>query len=153
MKSSNLLWRVLVSSMLGVVIACTPSTDAAGFVSRYLAAASQPVGDRGWAMLHPTTQREMFDGQVDVYLVLAAASDWSGFEWDVLDSFADDPSLHVVGLTLERGSGSIPALLRENRNNFFLVAVPPDQPADASASAEMMVRLGPDGTGIWAAGG
>jgi hypothetical protein len=115
-------------------------------VAAFLAAASGGEPDRGWPLLHPSTQAEMFANDFEAYLELANSGSWDSFSWTITDVVADDPSLHFVYLQLD--STTLPPLLADARNHLYLLgALDPRNPV------HLDVRYDAAGVGIWAKGG
>jgi len=118
---------------------------AQSMVRAYLTQLASEEGDRGWTLLHPATQREMFNNDKTTYLDLAAAGDWDAFRWSIDHVLKDDDQLYRVFLSLPAGSEP-PPLLTTVRNHLVLMG-------QSRAITEIPVRFGADGEGIWAIGG
>jgi predicted dithiol-disulfide oxidoreductase (DUF899 family) len=118
---------------------------ARAIVTTFLTQLTTDTADRGWSLLHPTTQQSMFQGDLDTYLDLARTGEGRNFTWRVDHVEMDDPQLYRVFLTLPAGS-ALPPILTTPRNHLFIMG-------QSGSVAEIPVRFGLGGDGIWAIGG
>lgn len=118
---------------------------ARAIVTAFLTQLTTDTADRGWSLLHPTTQQSMFEGDLDTYLDLVRSGDGDTFIWRVDHVVMDDPQLYRVFLTLPAGS-TPPPILTTPRNHLFLMG-------QSGPVTEIPVRFGLGGDGIWAIGG
>lgn len=130
------------------LLGCGPAPSGASAVNEYFEALAGGVDDRGWSMLHPEIRHDVFADDLQAYVSEAAATDWSDFRWRLTFSERHDPLVEVVHVEVLAGD-EFPAFLRDDRDlggrHFSLVS-------EAGTRGTIQVRLGPDGSGIWAYG-
>ena len=121
---------------------------AGGLVERYLRAAGDPdSADRGWSLLHPDLQQQMFGGDELAYLRAVAADDWTRFDWSVGAVIAEDEGLYWVYLDVA-DHAVVPEFLTAPSNNLSILGR-----LDPRQEPHIDVRVGLGGTGIWGKGG
>lgn len=145
--------RALLLVVVGATLLALPSCEAqagsekraSSIVAQYLTALSGEDGDRGWELLHPTTRANMFGNDRDTYIRLATAAGPDEFVWSIDHVLRDDDQLYRVFITLPVGSHP-PSVLTTPKDHLVLLGV-------SESAAEIPVRFGSGGDGIWAIGG
>jgi hypothetical protein len=127
----------------------TARPDVASEVAaQFLAAAANPaVADRGWSLNHPEIRRDMFNDDRAAWIRAASTTDWDSFEWSIEEVVPDDPFLYFVYLDIADEHPAPDVLVKPHNLLTFLTGVDPRE------RPHLSVRLGPNGEGMWAAGG
>jgi hypothetical protein len=144
----------MVAMLALLAVACAPlpeaERDRAATIARdYLVELTSPSDpERGWGMLHPVTQQDMFTGSRDEYLRLVAQMAVADTRWEIDVVEEEDPGLWEV--VLSQGSRLPDELTAPQANHLWLVGW-----RDGSRSQHsIFVRLDQfGGSGVWAMGG
>ena len=108
-------------AVVGLLVACgapdNPARhqEAVNLADRYLRAVTGAEPDRGWSLLYRSA-REAWESR-DQYVAAVEASDWSAFEFEVLEAvYCDDGLICPVAIELANGPDSVPQVLRSSDN-------------------------------------
>lgn len=136
--------RVVAAIVLAgsIALACgstLPGTPSA-VVERWLLSAAGATEDRGWSLLYPELQVEMFGGDASAYVAAAAASDWSRVSFRVVEEYWDDPGFGVARLEVADLDAVPPFLTARHGNYTFMQSYPPEGGRVRAWNAELAVR-------------
>lgn len=139
---TRLVAAVVLAGSLG--LACGSLTGSpSGVVERWLLSAAGATDDRGWSLLYPELQAEMFGGDASAYVAAAAASDWSRFSFRVVEEHWDDPGFGVARLQVA-DLDAIPPFLTDRHGSYtFMQLIPPEDErfADLAVRRNGSVRV------------
>jgi len=158
---SAIRWMWLATAVIIVGCGLPASGDvtaARHLADEYLSALAGGVRDRGWSLILPDSRRAYAD--LDQYLALASAADWTQFSWDLVEEgdYCEDGGVYcVVRIQFDDAPDAIPSFLLsspESRQDDMFWTVRLDDDVSTAGNAEMVVYFTPGGpSGILLGGG
>lgn len=144
--------RTVLLAIVLAAVSCSLAAErpADEYVRNFLHAAAGGSADRGWALIHPTARREMFGGDRDAYVRVAAASEWPAEPLESGEALEDDAGLWYVLVESAPPEDQVPAVLTDTWNNFHFWGGTGGVP---EVKPRILVRYDHAGNGIWPFGG